>query len=123
MLRETFTWVEPETHKGEDFLKAAEIEEVYVAVEAGDILGLAAFYRPGDFIHSLYVDARGRGIGKALIDHLETVSDGPLSLKVQRPNWRAQAFYAREGFVVIEEGQDPPPGAAWLRMRRCRAPW
>lgn len=118
VLRETFTWLPPERHKAEDFLRDATFEEVYVAVDGGVILGLAAFYRPQDFIHSLYVDARGRGVGKALLAHVEEIASGPISLKVQRPNLRAQAFYRREGLRVVEEGQDPPPGVAWLRMSR-----
>ena len=68
--------------------------------------------------HSLYVEARGRGVGKALLDHVSRVVDGPLSLKVQAPNGRAQAFYAREGFRCVERGQDPGSDVAWLRLVR-----
>jgi len=118
VLRETFTWLPPEGHKAADFLAYAPYEEVYVAVREGVVLGILALYRPDSFVHSLYVDDRGRGIGKALLDHVETLVDGPLSLKVQTANARAQAFYAREGFRVVEEGRDPPPGVPWLRMVR-----
>lgn len=118
VLRETFTWLPPERHRREEFLRAAREEEIYVAVEAGRILGLAGFYRPQNFIHSLYVDARGRGVGKALVDHLAAVADGPLSLKVQEPNLRAQAFYAREGFACVERGRDPGAEVSWLRLAR-----
>jgi ribosomal protein S18 acetylase RimI-like enzyme len=116
-LRATFTWIPPERHKRSDFLAAARYEEVYVAVEGGVILGVLAFYRPDNFIHSLYVDARGRGVGKALVDHVERLAEGPLSLKVQVPNRRAQAFYLREGFRFAGEGQDPG-GVRWIRMVR-----
>ena len=113
VLRETFTWTPPERHRREDFLRAAAEEEVFVAVEAdGRILGLAALYRPQSFLHSLYVDVRGRGVGKALVDHVSRAAPGPLSLKVQAPNRRAQAFYLREGFRCIEAGEDG--GVAWL---------
>lgn len=118
VLRETFTWLPASAHNAQDFLNWAHEEEVYVAVEAGRILGVAAFFRPGNFIHSLYVAQRGRGVGQALLDHLQSVADGPLSLKCQTANRRAQAFYRREGFRVVEEGADPPPGVPWLRMRR-----
>jgi ribosomal protein S18 acetylase RimI-like enzyme len=121
VLRETFTWIPPERHRREDFLRAAREEEVFVAVEAdGRILGLAALYRPQSFLHSLYVDVRGRGVGKALIDHVSRAAPGPLSLKVQAPNRRAQAFYAREGFRCIERGQDPGSDVAWLRYARAK---
>jgi GNAT superfamily N-acetyltransferase len=118
VLRETFTWLPASSHNAQDFLNWARDEEVYVAVDKGRIIGVAALYRPGDFIHSLYVAERGRGVGKALLDHLQSVAKGPLSLKCQTANRRAQAFYRREGFRVVEEGADPPPGVPWLRMRR-----
>ena len=69
VLKETFTWQPPERHRRADFLLAAREEEVYVALEDGRILGLAAIYRPQKFLHSLYVAERGRGVGKALLDH------------------------------------------------------
>ena len=118
VLRETFIWIPPERHREADFLRAAREEEVYVAVEDGVILGLASFYRPQNFIHSLYAQRRGQGVGKALLDHLAAVADGPLSLKVQEPNLRAQAFYAREGFVRCERGYDPDSEIAWLQLVR-----
>ena len=118
VLRETFTWQDPQQHQAADFLRDAQTEEVYVAVDDRGLAGIAAFYRPGNFIHSLYVDRRGQGVGVALLEHLEQVADGPLSLKVQKPNRRAQAFYAREGFRVVSEGGDPPPGVEWLKLLR-----
>jgi len=122
VLRDTFTWQPAERHHREDFLRAARDEEVYVAVEDGAILGLAAFYRPQNFLHSLYVGQRGRGVGKALLDHVMAVASGPVSLKVQAPNRRAQRFYAREGFTCVERGRDAGSDVAWLRLVRARAP-
>jgi ribosomal protein S18 acetylase RimI-like enzyme len=118
VLRETFTWLPPERHRRDDFLRAAREEEIYVALEDGQILGLAGFYRPQNFLHSLYVDARGRGVGKALLDHVRARADGPVSLKVQSPNRRAQAFYRREGFLCVEHGRDPGSNVAWQRFVR-----
>lgn len=113
VLRETFTWVPPEKHRIEDFMRAARDEEIFVAVEGGRILGLAALYRPQQFLHSLYVEARGRGIGKALLDHVLAETGGMLALKCQAANVQAQAFYDREGFVCTEAGEDD--GVKWLR--------
>jgi N-acetylglutamate synthase-like GNAT family acetyltransferase len=118
VLRETFVWIPPERHHRADFLRAAREEEIYVALEGGEILGLAAFYRPQNFLHSLYVAPRGRGVGKALLDHISATADGPVSLKVQAPNRRAQHFYAREGFTCVERGKDPGSDVAWLRLVR-----
>lgn len=113
VLRDTFTWVPPEKHRPEDFLRAARDEEIFVAVEHGRIVGLAALYRPQVFLHSLYVTERGRGVGKALLDHVLTETGGSLALKCQAANVLAQAFYDREGFVCIEAGEDD--GVKWLR--------
>lgn len=116
VLCETFTWLPPERHKAADFLRAAAEEEIFVAVEADRILGLAALYRPQNFLHSLYVTDRGRGIGKALLDHVTEAAGGRLALKCQTANQRAQAFYLREGFRCVEAGQDGE--VAWLRFVR-----
>ena len=116
VLRDTFTWVPPERHRAEDFLAAARDEEVFVAIEDGRIVGLAALYRPQAFLHSLYVEERGRGIGKALLNHVLAETGGGLALKCQAANLGAQAFYDREGFICIEAGEDD--GVKWLRYVR-----
>jgi ribosomal protein S18 acetylase RimI-like enzyme len=116
VLSETFTWLPAERHSRDDFLRAAKEEEIYVAVDGERVVGLAAFYRPQNFLHSLYVDARGGGVGKALLDHVIGCADGPVSLKVQAPNRRAQAFYRREGFLCTEHGRDPGSDIGWLRL-------
>jgi ribosomal protein S18 acetylase RimI-like enzyme len=118
VLIETFTWVPAERHRREDFLRAARDEEIYVALSGGRILGLAAFYRPQNFLHSLYCIERGQGVGKALLDHVSALADGTVSLKVQLPNRRAQHFYAREGFVTLERGQDVGSDVEWLRLAK-----
>ena len=118
VLRETFTWQPPERHRREDFFRAAREEEIYVALAGGRLVGTAGFYRPRHFLHSLYVDERGRGVGKALLDHVAATAGGRLSLKVQEPNVRAQAFYAREGFTCVERGYDAGSDVAWLRLAR-----
>ena len=116
VLRETFTWLAPERHREEDFFRAARDEEIFVALSDGCIVGVAGLYGPQNFLHSLYVTERGRGIGKALLDHLAQGVDGPISLKCQAANLRAQAFYLREGFRCTEQGEDA--GVAWLRFVR-----
>ena len=118
VLRETFTWVAPERHQAADFLSHAVEEEVYLARDGERLLGIAGFYRPNNFLHSLYVEARGAGVGKALLDHVAAVAGGPLSLKCLSPNLRAQDFYLREGFRIVDVGRDPGAEFTWLRMSR-----
>ena len=120
VLRETFTWLPAERHRREDFLRFSRDEEVYVAVRDGTVVGIAGYYRPQSFLHSLYVDVRGEGVGKALLDHVIGVAQGTLSLKVQLPNIHAQRFYAREGFIALDMGQDGD--VSWLRMARRLTP-
>jgi len=117
-LRDTFTWIPAWRHNAQDFLRDAGSEEIYVAVAEGRVVGVAGFFRPDNFLHSLYAAQRGGGVGKALLDHIVACADGPVSLKCQALNLRAQAFYEREGFKVVEHGRDPPSGPPWVRMLR-----
>ena len=121
VLVDTFTWLAPDRHDRQEFVRSVREEEIYVAVAGGRIVGLAGFYRPLNFLHSLYVEDRGRGIGKALLDHVCDVARGPVSLKVQAANHRAQAFYAREGFVATERGRDPGSDIVWIRLVKPKA--
>ncbi len=121
VLIDTFTWMPPDRHERAEFLRSVRDEEIYVAVEDGRIVGVAGFYRPLNFLHSLYVEERGRGVGKALLDHVCEVASGPLSLKVQAANRRAQAFYAREGFAATERGRDPGSDIVWIRLVKEKA--
>jgi GNAT superfamily N-acetyltransferase len=117
-LRDTFTWIPAWRHNAQDFLRQVDDEEIYVAVADARLVGVAAFYRPDNFLHSLYVAERRRGVGKAMLDHIIAVATGPVALKCQAVNLKAQAFYVREGFVVTEQGRDPPSGPPWVRMVR-----
>ena len=120
VLTETFTWRARDKHDRAEFLRSVRDEEIYVAVEDGRILGIAGFSRAMSFVHSLYGDVRGRGVGKALLDHLSASAGGVLSLKVQEPNARARAFYAREGFIATERGRDPGSDVTWIRLVRAK---
>lgn len=118
---DAFTWRPKNWFKAADFLGFAKTEEVYVAESRGAIVGILSFFRPSNFVHSLYVDpaAQGFGIGTALIAAVAKIADGPLSLKVDEPNTRARAFYETRGFVDAHEtGLDQ--GIRWLRMTQAR---
>jgi GNAT superfamily N-acetyltransferase len=114
-----FAWRPKNWFKAADFLDHARNEEVYVAESRGALLGVLAFFRPSNFVHSLYVEpsAQGFGIGTALIEAVAKIADGPLALKVDEPNARARRFYERLGFIDAHEtGIDS--GVRWIRMTR-----
>lgn len=117
----TFTWRPKDWFKASDFLNFVTREEVYVAESRGAILGLLSFFRPSNFVHSLYIDpaAQGFGIGTALIEAATKLANGPLSLKVDEPNEKARAFYESLGFAPEgETGIDD--GIRWIRLERTR---
>jgi len=119
VVREVFTWIQHEAPAAK-FLDEAKVEEVYVAKRNGRIVGLASFYRPNNFLHSLYVDrdARGQGVGSTLFAYIQFSADGPVSLKVEKLNHDAIAFYLARGLVIVDEGDPDAPGGGWLRMAR-----
>ncbi|MBR7618177.1 GNAT family N-acetyltransferase [Phenylobacterium sp. 20VBR1] len=120
VLRETFTWLPGSRHNAQVFLRDARDEDVYVAVADHRILGVAALYTVDSFLHSLYVAQRGQGVGKALLDHVTAAAPDALSLKCQTANLRARAFYAREGFKEVGQGDD---GVPWVKMARPSTAW
>lgn len=114
--RETFTWMK----LGDvalEFMAHTRDEEVYVAIDGGVIVGVAALYRPNSFVHYLFVEAghRSTGVGGDLLAVVGSLADAPISLKVQIMNLRGRAFYEREGLEVFEQGQDRD-GSSWVRM-------
>lgn len=116
-----FAWRPKGWFKAADFLNFVRQEEVYVAESRGAILGILSFFRPSNFVHSLYVDpsAQGFGIGSALIEAIAKLAHGPLSLKVDEPNEKARAFYEGLGFAPEgESGIDD--GIRWIRLKRTR---
>ena len=119
VARATFTWLPIDDPEG-DILRAAADEEFFVAVEDERVVGFAAFYRPDNFLHSLFVDLdrQSQGIGLRLLAQVDAIADAPISLKAQLLNHRAVAFYRREGFAEYERGIDPKDGSTWIRMRR-----
>ncbi len=98
------------------FLAETDGEAVFVAERRGKVLGFAALYRPENFLHHLYVHPRllRKGIGSLLLAAAQAEANGPLSLKTQRGNSRARAFYAKHGFALMEEGIDST--GAWVRL-------
>ena len=120
--KENFVWARLGNVAAE-FMAYSRDEEVYVACDAGEIVGVAALYRPGNFVHYLFVETgwRSQGIGGDLLAVVGSLAGGPISLKVDAANLRAREFYEREGLIAFEEGRDPD-GSRWLRMGRPDSP-
>jgi ribosomal protein S18 acetylase RimI-like enzyme len=87
----------------------ARESEVWVAAEAGAVLGLLALH--DGFIEQLYVDpaAWRRGVGRDLLAHAMELFPAGLSLHTHQKNQRARAFYERFGFQPVAFGVSPSP--------------
>jgi GNAT superfamily N-acetyltransferase len=79
-------------------------DEVWVAEEAGSVLGFLALHRDddGDWVSQLYLKPGHwrQGIGTALLDHAKALRPGGLRLWCFQVNARGRAFYERHGFQV-----------------------
>jgi ribosomal protein S18 acetylase RimI-like enzyme len=80
------------------FLERAEL---WVAEEAGRVLGFAGVSR-NELTH-LYTDpaAQNRGVGTALLDHMKSLRPERLELWVFQKNDAARRFYERHGFQLV----------------------
>lgn len=95
--------------------------DVWVLTDAADrpigFLGLA-----GDDVAALFVDAdaRGRGVGRRLVEHAQALRGGALTVDVNEQNPAAVGFYKTLGFTVT--GRSPLDGDGrpfpLLHMRR-----
>lgn len=90
----------------ENFRKQTEGEAIVVAEGEEGILGFASVWEPENFIHHLYVspEFQGQGIGSYLIRACIGKFGLPISLKCNRCNQKAQAFYRRNGWKANKEG-------------------
>ena len=89
---------------------------------AGDpVAGYLTLDPEQDCVTALFVAARGRGIGKALLDHAKS-GRGQLELWTFEANTGARRFYGREGFreVLRTEGENEE-GLPDVLMRWKRA--
>lgn len=93
---------------------------VLVAEDEGEIVAYMSF-SPEGFVYAIYLDprARGRGLGKALIDIVKARHPERVELTVFEKNASALRFYGREGFREVPEGRDGsrPEGIDTLLMR------
>jgi GNAT superfamily N-acetyltransferase len=85
-----------------EFIRSLLIrDEVWVAEEDGQIVGMAAL--AADVLGQLYVhpDFHGRGAGTALLEKVKELRPGGFTLWVFQQNDRARAFYEGRGCLVV----------------------
>ena len=93
------------------------IREIYVV---GDpVAGYLSFNPENNQVVGLYTNAPGRGLGKALMDHVKAQNDY-LQLWTHEPNTAAHRFYDREGFCRVERNPEGGDGLPELRMEWMR---
>ncbi|SFA76061.1 L-amino acid N-acyltransferase YncA [Poseidonocella pacifica] len=108
----------PRVHsRAQDISHAAELiarGPMYVASET-NVQGFIAW--DGPRVQALYVAeaARGRGVGKALLDRVKQ-RHGWLTLWTLEANEGARRFYAREGFAVLARGTGNDEGLPEVQL-------
>ena len=80
---------------------------VILALQHDELVGFGSF--TPDAVMQLYVHVAhlGRGIGTQLLAHAKASASGRLWLYTFVTNIRAQRFYERHGFDVVERGFEP----------------
>lgn len=99
----------PEAAKQDPVLAEVSVGEVlHLAESAADgVVGFVAVQVADAFIHHLYVHpaARGRSVGRSLLDSLHAWLPGPWRLKCVSRNVEALRFYRRLGWEALEAGE------------------
>lgn len=112
---EGFYWLDPSLRTTEAMLGTFNDEEVFVAMRGETLVGFLSLYRSDAFVHSLFVETRGEGVGPALLMRAIAEVGGPVSLKCADLNLGARRFYDRLGFVEVDRGEDA--GHSWTRLK------
>lgn len=105
--RATFSWLDRERFRLEDFDRATLGETILVAIDGDEHLGFASIFMEESFLHNLFVDPKmqHRGAGKALLQAAQELFTSHGSLKCLAKNRLALAFYQKNGWVPIASGR------------------
>lgn len=113
----------PETFVSAERRTIAEVHlavaQTWVWTEAGRVVGFIAMIDNeigGLFVHP---DHHGRGIGRALVDHVRESHD-QLVVEVFRNNRLGRGFYAAYGFVEDHQGIHAATGFEVVRLSFAR---
>ena len=94
---------------------------VQLALRHGELVGFGAFTPESVMQLYVHVDHLGQGIGTRLLDHAKAASGGKLWLYTFVTNTKAQHFYERHGFEVVERGFETVMQLGDLRYEWRRA--
>jgi len=117
-----FSWRPVGHFQARDFIAFAKEEEIWLAYMSDALVGILSIFRAENFIHCLYVDpnAKGLGIGRALVDFVRQKAGHALTLKLDVPNRNAIKFYEATGWERMtgldDQGVDDH-GIKWARYR------
>lgn len=105
--RESWPWLQGERWRLEDFDAETLGEKIWVALDEGRRVGFASVLESDNFLHCLFVDpdAQNRGVGSALLKHVQRQFSGTGALKCLAKNERALAFYERHGWQPQARGE------------------
>lgn len=99
----TFTWLDTTAYELLDFDRDSAGEEIWVALESGEVIGFISIWEPDSFVHHLFVSPQWLkcGVGLQLLN-LAKQRYSELSLKCLTQNSNATDFYRSQGFRVVE---------------------
>ncbi len=103
---QTFYWLEGKTLSPRDFDRDTEGERVWVAEQAGEIIGFIAAWLPENFIHHLFVrpEHARKGHGSRLLEACLGTLGRPAGLKCLAANKDALTFYRAHGWRAATKG-------------------
>lgn len=100
---------------------AADAVDWWVMLANDDVFGFLGFAH--DAIEALFIDPghHGKGAGRALVEHAQSMADGTLRVDVNEANHAAVRFYEALGFSVIGRSPTDSGGRHFpiVHMRRA----
>ena len=106
--RSAFYWLDGKQFHLDDFEAATVGESTWLAETDGKIVGFVSVYPAANFVHHLFVEPayQNMGVGAALLRYTLERIGRPAELKCLAQNFRACAFYKRQGWREVDRGAD-----------------
>ena len=105
--KQTFSWLDPDSIKPEDFDKDTEGESIWVCEIESEIIGFASAQALEKYIHHLYVlpQHTNHGYGSQLLEACLNWIAYPAQLKCLSENTTAIKFYRSRGWRTVSKAQ------------------